>query len=317
VIPNQSTLGKKYQRRVLGDGEGGGSRGEGRQTVTNDASGRDLRAQFVNDLLYNLPKDRQRGSKPRCHWITQGRPEEVAARLTGLIAAWGEVTASDRWMPQGFEQIDEAELHKATSLLSSKHCQEIREWWFKIFKGRQTGPSFDIASTCTVTVKGERHPGLVLLEAKAHGRELLNEEGGKKLPEKPSTNESANDEHIRKAIADANTPFEIGTGMKWALSSDSRYQMSNRFASACKLAELGYWVILVYLGFLNAAEMRDKGNPIISAENWKRLVAEHSKPLFPELVWNQPYKIRGQWFIPLIRSTEIDYDRPVRDFVVK
>jgi len=281
-----------------------------KQPATNDASGRDLRARFVNDLLYNLPKDRQRGSKPRCHWITEGRPEEVASRLTRLIAPWGEVTANDRWMPQGFEQTDEAELHKATSLLSPKHCQEIKNWWFKVFKGRQTGPSFDIASTCTVTVEGAGHPGLLLLEAKAHDRELQNEEGGKKLPEEPSSNQSTNDERIRKVIADANTPFEIGTGMKWALSCDSRYQMSNRFASVGKLAELGYWVILVYLGFLNTVEMRNEGNPIASAGDWEKLVVAHSKRLFPEIVWNQPLKVHGQWFIPLIRSTEIGYDRP-------
>jgi hypothetical protein len=220
-------------------------------------------------------------------------------------------------MPQGFERVDEAELHKAASLLSPKHRQEIKNWWFKIFKGRQTGPSFDIASTCTVTVNGERHRGLLLLEAKAHDTELRNEEGGKKLSEEPSKNQCANDDHIRKVIADVNTPFEIGTGLKWALSCDLRYQMSNRFASACKLAELGYCVILVYLGFLNAAEMRGEGNPIASGENWKRLVVAHSKPLFPELVWNQAHKVHGQWIIPLIRSTEMDYDRPPREFVVR
>jgi hypothetical protein len=158
---------------------------------------------------------------------------------------------------------------------------------------------------------------LLLLEAKAHESELQNEEGGKKLSKKPSPNERTNDEHIRKVIAEANTPFEIGTGMKWALSSDFRYQMSNRFASACKLAELGYWVILVYLGFLNATEMRDKGNLIASAGNWKHLIVAHSKPLFPESVWNQPHKVHGQWVIPLIRSTEMDYDRPVSRFVVR
>ena len=104
--------------------------------------------------------------------------------------------------------------------------------------------------------------------------------------------------------------------MKWALSCDSRYQMSNRFASVCKLAELGYWVMLVYLGFLNAAEMGDEGNPIASAGNWGGLVMAHSEPLFPESVWNQPHKVHDQWFIPLIRSTEMDYDRPAREFIV-
>lgn len=271
----------------------------------------------MSDLLKKLTRKQQRGSKPRCHWITHGSPREVACRLTQLIAPWGDVSETERWMPQGFNQIEEAELHKAESLLPQKDCAAIKDWWFKVAHGRQTGPSFDIGSTCTVTVKGSRHKGLLLLEAKAYDKELQNEEIGKRAPSAGSENSRINHEHICKAIADTNQCYEATTGIKWSLSCDARYQMSNRFASACELSKLGYSVILVYLGFINANEMKDKGKPIASAEYWKRLVEEHSKPLFPSCVWGQPQKVHAQWIVPLIRSTMIGYNHPIEEFVVR
>ena len=47
----------------------------------------------------------------------------------------------------------------------------------------------------------------------------------------------------------------------WALSSKRHYQLSNRFAWAWKLADLRLPVVLVYLGFLKANEMRKYGEP--------------------------------------------------------
>jgi hypothetical protein len=71
------------------------------------------------------------------------------------------------------------------------------------------------------------------------------------------------------------------TGLTWALSRDWNYQMSNRFAWAWKLADLGIPVILVHLGFLNAHEMNDKGRPFADHEDWTRAVMRHSQALFP------------------------------------
>lgn len=58
----------------------------------------------------NLVKEKlsaraQRGSKPRCHRITQGTRDVVADRLTALIHDWGIVSKSDTWMPLGFLRI--------------------------------------------------------------------------------------------------------------------------------------------------------------------------------------------------------------------
>ena len=87
--------------------------------------------------------------------------------------------------------------------------------------------------------------------------------------------------------------------------------MSNRFAWSVKLTELGLPVILVYLGFLNAAEM-DKGmkkKHFADYDEWKALVKSHSSHLFPEGVWNAPWTLHGQAFMPLIRSMEIPYEK--------
>ncbi|MDQ2732886.1 MAG: hypothetical protein M3Y56_14600, partial [Armatimonadota bacterium] len=213
----------------------------------------------MSTQMSKLLNNQQRGSKPRCHWITNGERDDVASRLTRLIEPWGQVRASDKWMPDGFDGTDEAELHKAKDLLTPSEREEIQSWWFTIVRGK--GPNFDIASTCTVTVEGATNPGLLLLEAKAYDKEL--EKGPKVLNEKSSLE---NHNHIQRAIVGANVSLADGTGLEWKLSRETHYQMSNRFASACKLAELGYPVIHVYLGFLNAKEMRDKGTPLLSGQ---------------------------------------------------
>jgi len=80
--------------------------------------------------------------------------------------------------------------------------------------------------------------------------------------------------------------------------------MSNRFAWAWKLSELGIPVILVYLGFLNAEEMRDQGVPFAEHISWEKLVKSQSITLFPENVWNNRWLIHGQPLVPLIKSYE-------------
>jgi hypothetical protein len=55
--------------------------------------------------------------------------------------------------------------------------------------------------------------------------------------------------------------------------------MSNRFAWTWKLTECGIPVVLVYLGFLNASEMADLGEPFSSQDSWEALVMTHSAPL--------------------------------------
>ena len=90
--------------------------------------------------------------------------------------------------------------------------------------------------------------------------------------------------------------------------------MANRFAWSWKLTQLGYPVILVYLGFLGAEEMRKEGEqtPFASHAEWEGLVKAHSEPLFPAEVWDRQCVIHGQ-LVARICSIETRYDGPMEE----
>ncbi len=69
---------------------------------------------------------------------------------------------------------------------------------------------------------------------------------------------------------------------------------------------MGIPVVLVYLGFLHATEMQDRGLPFDSHEQWKQLVESQSQTLFPNAVWGKAWSVNGTELIPLIRSKKVD-----------
>lgn len=248
--------------------------------------------------MKRLKNNEHRGSKPRCHWLTHGTREQVGHRLTELAQPWGTVSADDYWLPEGFCRCDEARLDKEPELLpEAKHRKALRDWWLAV--PRKT-PSFDIASTCKVGCK----KGLLLVEAKAHAGELSKHDRCEA--------QEPNRTQIENALKKANTALRADTGLCWQLSWERCYQMSNRFAWSWKVAKLGYPVILVYLGFLNAQEM---GTPFASRDEWQALVKEHSRLLFPpEQVWGQWVRGRDRAdFIPCICSRELRHDAAMAD----
>lgn len=265
----------------------------------------------MSELLEKLGSKQRKGSKPRCHWMTHGTRKQVAARLTKLIGPWGTVSTDDHWMPGGFDQISEAELHKTPKLLTNSHCERLREWWLAVASNNSKTPNFDLAMSCTI----DGMKGIVIVEAKAHTEELNKEIIGKNLRDAVTANACRNHVRIASCIQESNFALMEQTGLRWALSHEWCYQMSNRFTWAWKLAELGYPVILVYLGFLKAEEMRSgkKKLPLESLEDWNLLVKSHSRRLFPDEAWDSRWTVHGQPFIPLIRSTEIPYDREIDD----
>ena len=116
-------------------------------------------------------------------------------------------------------------------------------------------------------------------------------------------------------IEETNTALAYQTGLDWALSHEHRYQMANRFAWSYKLMELGYSVILVYLGFLRANEIRRdrEQTPFNSHADWEGLVKLHSEPLFPAEVWDRQWVIHGLPFVPHISSMETPYYGPMKE----
>lgn len=252
------------------------------------------------DLLSLLRPNERRGSKPRCHAITHGARDDVATALTALMDGIGAVSSEDRWMPCGFDDREEAQLHNAPSLLESAIGRQLRDWWLAVPSGRATTPNIDIASTCTI----EGLQGLLLVEAKAHVQELVKEEAGKRMDAHRSANSRRNHFRIGECIQEANFGLSAETGLPWALSRDRNYQMSNRFAWAWKLTELGLPVVLVYLGFLDAQDMRsEESSAFATPDEWRDLVMTHSSALFPATTWDRSWAIHGRTFAPLIRST--------------
>jgi len=207
----------------------------------------------MDDPIQRLNANERRGSKPRCHLLTNGPAEEVAARLTALIEPFGKISAWDLWMPQGFDNVEEAQLDRAPRLIDPKLGKQLRDWWLAADRLNSRTPNFDIASTCTIGNK----PGILLIEAKAHDAELINEAVGKRLDEAASQDSKANHAQIADAIRSASDGLHTATAMKWQLSRDSHYQIANRFAWSWKLTELGFAVILVSCN--RCIYMRDQG----------------------------------------------------------
>ena len=118
------------------------------------------------------------------------------------------------------------------------------------------------------------------MEAKAHDAELS--AAGKSQPTTP--NGERNHRRIGAAIAEANAGLSRAVA-GWALSRDTHYQLSNRFAWAWKLASLGVPVILVYLGFLGVREMADQGRPFAGAADWEHCLMDQAAGVVPAAPW--------------------------------
>jgi hypothetical protein len=71
---------------------------------------------------------------------------------------------------------------------------------------------------------------------------------------------------------------------------------------------MGIPVILVYLGFTNADEMIDKGQPFRTHQNWRDSLLNYSNGIIPSDVWDKRWEIAGTPFIPLIRTVNVDID---------
>jgi hypothetical protein len=252
----------------------------------------------MGDLLLRLGPQGRRGSKARCHFLTHGPDVDVAARLTSLVEPFARIESHDEWMPLGFEDRQEAQLHSAARLVDPDIGRELLAWWLGPERKRGTTPNIDIASTCTV---GGRR-GLLLIEAKAHDNEL--ERAGKPLKRDASDDSKAAHNAIGSAIELARIGLSGAMPGEWGISRDSHYQLSNRFAWSWKLTTHGVPVVLVYLGFLNADEMEDYRAPFRTGAEWDKLVRAHGKGVIPEEIWGQRSSIGGVGFVPLIRSLE-------------
>ena len=254
----------------------------------------------MNRRLMELPAKEQRGSRARCIVITDGSKDEVANLLTAMVGPFGSIDPTRHvWAPGGFANPEEGKLGKTPNFLSETQRGDLLNWWLAARHPQANVPNWDLVSQATIN----GCEGLILVEAKAHEAEL--DPTGKRIDDDASVESITNHKGIANRISEASDALSSATGFDWKLSRDTHYQMSNRFAWAWKLTTMGIPVILVYLGFLNADEMRDRGGPFQSHDHWRRVVESHSQSLFPNTVWEVSCKINGGELIPLIRSMTV------------
>ena len=145
----------------------------------------------------------QRGSKPRCHLLTDGSRAEVAGRLSGLVKPYGSVSRTYSWVPNGFEYTDEVQLQNPNAFVKDEISRELKDWWFEVRGG--SGPTWDLVSQCVVGSSKRARRGILLVEAKAHWAELEGERVGKNLSAGASRNSHRNHDRIGNAIEEANS----------------------------------------------------------------------------------------------------------------
>lgn len=244
--------------------------------------------------LRNLKAKEQRGSRPRCLLLTHGADVDVAARLNTLLAPAARIDPTRHiWAPGGFSAPDEFELDKAADFLSQETRRALRAWWLAVSSNMSRLPTWDLLATAEI----DGRDGLVLVEAKAHHAELSTSGKPQGAP--------ANDARIAACIAEACAGLNEVCG-GWFITAQSHYQLANRFAWAWKLAHMGVPVALVYLGFTGAAEMADRGRPIVDDADWARMLAAYGAGIVPEGVWNTPLDIAGTSLVALQRTMRID-----------
>ena len=230
-----------------------------------------------------------KGSRLRCLVATSLPNSDVAAFLNNLVRPHAYVCTEDIWQPRGLLEGGEARLGETLSFLKDEQREAVTSWWLAV-RERANTPNWDIVSTC----QAEGRRGLVLVEAKAHSGEL--HRSGK-----PDGN-AENGRRISAAIEDANRALG-GAQAGWGLCTGTTYQLCNRFAWAWKIASLGVHVVLVYLGFLDAEEMRT--GVLATAEDWRSSVVKHAKGVVPEDVWGRRIEVGESWFVPIIRAARV------------
>lgn len=156
-----------------------------------------------------------------------------------------------------------------------------------------------MVSTCTID--GKR--GILLIEAKAHEKELNDESHGKILDKKKASEDTIRN-HIKigEAIKEANDEIKKQFP-EISISRNNCYQLSNRVASAWWLANEGIPVVLMYLGFLDCQDMNDGKNKLLnSPEDWEDCFLNHAKQVGVNSIINKWVDCGESKFITICRS---------------
>jgi hypothetical protein len=245
-------------------------------------------------LVDRLPAKERRGSRPRCVLLTHGTVQRVSDRLTELASPALVVNSDDAWAPRGFDAADEITLGRCPDALLGKREQDKLARWWLATGGRL--PTWDLVASG----RADGRKGILLVEAKAHDQELSQRRGRKISPE--------NDVSITRALHEATLALDaVIPG--WDLAN-APYQLANRIAWSWKLASMGIPVVLVYLGFLHATEMSDRGEWFLDRAQWEGVVRRHSIRGVPAEVWSKRIDFGDAWLQLEIRATHVPLPTP-------
>lgn len=232
-----------------------------------------------------------RGS--RKHLLDLLDSEHVEQRLTDLLLGTGvTVAAGAARQPLGHREPSEWTIRRfaAKHLAGQFDYDSFDRWWVG---DQYQNPQWDLLVACDI----DGRPGLLMVEAKAHECEVS--QSGKPLKDAASEQSKANHEQIGRCVAAARQGLSSLVD-RIAISRDSHYQLSNRVASAWKLASLGLPVALLYLGFTGDTYFRDY---LRDADHWQRVVGAYMADVLPLSFPEQPIAIpRGATMRMLIRS---------------
>ena len=244
-------------------------------------------------LVDRLPAKERRGSRPRCVLLTHGTVQRVSDRLTELASPALVVNSGDTWAPCGFEAAGEITLGRCSDAFIGKREQEDLARWWLATGGRL--PTWDLVASG----RAGGRKALLLIEAKAHDQEFSQRR--EKISPK---NEVSINRALREAIAalDAVMPG-------WDLLK-APYQLGNRIAWGWKLASMGIPVVLVYLGFLHATEMVDRGEWFLDRAQWEGVVRRHSSRSVPADAWSKRLVLGDAWLQLQIRAAHVPLPTP-------
>jgi hypothetical protein len=177
-----------------------------------------------------------------------------------------------------------------------REFDRFRKYWVP---DKYKNPTWDLLSNCSI--EGGR--GFLLVEAKAHEHELNYH--GKNLEAKASEQSQLNHNKIRLSIEqarkDLNKKYAVAD---FGISIDKCYQLSNRIASAWKLADCGLQVVLLYLGFIGDTYFKD--DYFIDDNHWHRAMGAYMRDVVPISFPGNVIRFKnGGSLLMLIKSTKV------------
>lgn len=209
------------------------------------------------------------------------------------------------WRPRGHEDSAEARLEDyGKQLIPGAGCwDDLAAWWLLHQRGANT-PNWDLVVACTIAGQ----PGLALVEAKAHEREL--DCGGKHSDPNVSANSAANHERIGRAITEASNALDaIIPGVQ--ISRDPHSQLANRVAYSWKLASMGVPIVLIYLGFTGDSGTADVGPPLRDLGHWQSVMYSYTAGVLPEGFIDRWLPCGKAWMRMILRSRAVLEASPI------